>query len=386
MKLNVITEATNTGLDPELRTLLRNVVSFSIVESINIRSKTEYHSYPYYLIESVLRHNIISEGNLTDLLAAGLAGLQSSLTPGVSGDREIMLAVMAPNKGGTQALIKHIQASGSIKGSVANDSNWMNGLFNILNITDENMKKEILEELQSDIAHEAGTSKPSVGSGSSHPAADHISKINEIMKAILNNTVSPKDGSSAILKNAQEMYNAFNGTEDALATESFLAYAAYKLIEEDSVRNKLHIILPESIIAYGAAYGVNVRILSEANWGQTAQNVGSYLKNLPGKIWRGGKKLARGAMNMLTNPGYAGRQINKARTSSDNIRIAKYAVQIAIDKMEERYLQVLKSANLNPDQLVQEYKELVKLVKAGNRTPRLDELENKMIQVYDLFN
>jgi len=389
MKLNTITEATQIGLDPELRTLLRAVVSFNIVESINLRAKTEHHPYSYYLIESVLKNNLVSEGAFTDLLSAGMASLQSSITPGVSGDREIMLAVMAPGKGGTKEILKHIQDASNVKGQLINDTQWITRLFDILNIKDEVTKKEILTDLRSDIAGElignpSGTA--AAGSAASHPAASHITKLNDLMKSVLTNKMSPKDGSAEILKSAQEMYNAFNGTEDALATEGFLAYAAFHLLQESQVIDKLHIILPESIIKYGAAYGVNVQVLSEANWGQAAQNVAGYLKKLPGKIWRGGKKLARGAMNMLANPNYASRKLGQHRSSSDNIRIAKYAFQIAIDKMEEKYHSVLRSVNIDPDELTQEYKELLKLTKAGDDTPRKKQLEDKVLQVYDLFN
>ena len=385
MKLNTITEATQIGLDPELRTLLRSVVSFNIVESINLRAKTEYHPYSYYLIESVLKNNLVSEGAFTDLLSAGMASLQSSITPSVSGDREIMLAVMAPGKGGTKEILKHIQDARNVKGQLINNTQWITRLFDILNIQDEETKKQILIDLRSDIADEL-TSGTAAGAAAGHPAASHISKLNDLMKYVLTNKISPKDGSAEILKSAQEMYNAFNGTEDVLAAESFLAYAAFHLLQESQVIDKLHIILPESIVRYGAAYGVNVQVLSEANWGQTAQNVAGYLKKLPGKIWRGGKKLARGAMNMLANPNYASRKLGQHRSSSDNTRIAKYAFQIAIDKMEEKYHSILRSVNIDPDELTQEYKELLKLTKAGDDTPRKKQLEDKIIQVYDLFN
>jgi hypothetical protein len=92
-------------------------------------------------IESVSELNILSEADqLYAMFVAGLEKLRAAITPGSSDESvDALLAFMAPNGGGVEALDKLLNTPAN----PAEDDNFWNELYTIFNITDSSVQEDI---------------------------------------------------------------------------------------------------------------------------------------------------------------------------------------------------------------------------------------------------
>lgn len=346
-----------------------NIIQDIIVETTGFQRNPKLFSY--HLLKSI--NNIISENVLSGLLTSGLSNFQQYLTPGVSPEHKDMLDIIAPQRGGLAALNNLVEVAKTYDNSIFKQPKWFQKLFNIMGVeNDTEFKRFIINNakaIQASAGSQSGSSSQGNSKGSQqrsqtaksagssenaeegqievHPAIRQLIDIENTLKGMVLRKIPDKEASAKILQLAQTLYNSYHqASPQAQAVEECLNRIASQALRLPIVIDKSHIIIPEAIIS-----STNCNIISEFNW-----------KSLSDRISKGvstGMGAASSALGAIANPEVAAAQAQQKSAKFDNQRYAKVIINLALDKLRDRYIRISSVYGLNPQQI----SELIKKIK-----------------------
>jgi len=432
MKLHTIHTDSCSRLPAELRTLLREAVSPASFDSIDLSARTTAYPYSLYFIDAVIKSQVLGEAGsnrLGSLLGAGLSKLQSMTTPNISNDTAPMLAIMAPQS--SVDSVRQLVANAARVPNILDDQNWLSEFFAAFGIDDPQDQDNIINQLEADAgvtpnepqparptatqpaaAQPAAAQPAAAQPAATQPAAAQPAGLQQLSGAIgaektatqnsINNIKATLDLIATNRVNAQQELAKINAKIKALmarmatqtppsvatATESILNHIAGQLFDESVVQRNLYVIIPESLRQFGQAHGVTV-VITEANWGQLGQKIGGFFKKIPGMVGnaiRGGASALRGMRHLAANPQYSTRKLGQWQSQSDSTRLAKYAVQLAVDHIQQKFTTTLQQAGLDPAETLALYPQWQKLKQQNDASPQFVEMSQKLDAAYKLFN
>lgn len=333
----------------------------------------------YLFVESVVISNVLSEsglGTLNALFKSGMARLRAAIAPGTSDDLGALLAFMAPRGGGIEAVKNLLDAAPQSNEPLVDNISWWNEIFAAFGVKDSMIKKNILDRVKSEQPtqlaeptqpEQSTTQQPGFlrqeRQPSEHQHPDNIrSQLDDIRRQRE--------------ENRQAIGHLRNRLEQAQSrvAESISDEIALILLSEESVINNVHIIGHHFQERLGSA------IALEGLYDRAKQTF---------------SKASHSLRNIAANPEYSRQQLASQTKSSDNIRIAKLAIQILTDHLREIFRSKLEAAQMTPEQIVQKIKIWSKLQarmsqSKQNPTPDLVDAYVKMSDelktIFKLFN
>ena len=402
----------NDQLSIQLRAIFNGQPS-PLIESVKNK---DFLPLSYLFIESVIAINILDEGSLGDTFTAGLAKLKSALTPGSSEDLDMLLQFMAPRGGGAKAVNNLVQIAGREHGSILDNSNWWQELYNVFGVTDQTIQTNVLNQVKQEIAKPASVLNqptepappapaapaepaPAAPAEPPAPAAPIFDQPQpgQPNSDLLNTLRQERDSEQAYQGDIAQQLTAIrkqrgitqkeighlrNRLERALqsgepAAESVSTEIALVLMNETAVIRNITTINHHMIRQISIRCQCNAPILSEAG----------LMNRLRGAV--------KGAGNVLANPQSTRQRLRTTAATANNTRAAKLAVQLFSDQLRSTFEMSLQQAEITPDQIAQKLEiwNKLKQLEAKSRGNPSPKLVNAMVnqsqelkKIFKLFN
>lgn len=359
MKLKTINSRSSDNLSSSLYIISDKRIT--ITESIANQNRLPFI---YFMVESIARLKVIDEGNLENILQAGLAKLKSSIMPGAASDLDILLAFMAPNKGGIRSIDKLINIAESSENSIINNDQWWIDFYNAFNITDTDVQKNIRNQVTNEITQEMGRGRRSSGQyrgeqRSSKPTQATTDDVDEIRKEFSDIISKGKTNNSQAKEKIQQLNAKLAELmQSAPKSEDLLGAVGAILLERNEVENNIGAIVNKAITLINRRYGHSIPAINEAG-------------------------LLDKLRTMVANPRYTSNKISVYNIKANNKQGAKLAIILATENLRNRYNTRMSEIGVDP-------KEVTNLYKAANK-PDVSEtvkssIMNKLARIHLLFN
>jgi len=250
---------------------------------------------------------------------------------------------MLPQFGGVQALNSLINDAANTKDALVNNDSWWIKLFKIFNINDQ--------QTQNNIKNKFIFTNPQIPN-------PQLSSQSADLQFIIDKATKRKEKANEKIaelnKRIKELMikKAYTTSPKSPTVESVLNNIVELLLNEHIVQNNLNIIVPK----FRQLCGIST-IFNEIK-----------LKQIK---------------NFITNPKLVKKSV---QLRNNNIRFAKHAIQLIIDRMRIKFNNTLQSAGLNPLMIINSYYKWKKLKQQNLNTTEFKELSNKLSQTYKLFN
>ena len=306
----------------------------------------------YLFIESALATKVLDEdgeGRIAALLQTGMAKLNAALTPGNAKDLETLLTFKAPNGGGVKAVNAAIQQADIKNGK------WWKDLFNIFNVVDGDVKKNVVKQVLQDVAgiskkpapeeiapEEIATNPPAEPAPEPAPEPTPEPVPEPVPEPAPNPPAEPGEDIDDYL--ARIRAQILKG--DTLQPESICNEIALVLLEDSSIQNHLNIVCTHMFRRYVA----NVPI--------TEAGLGDRLRSI-----------FRSAGNFAANPEYTKRKLAGATSNANNKHGAKLAIQALTDHLRVDFEAKLMENGMTPDQIREKLQNWMRLKEMHSRNP-----------------
>lgn len=374
MKLNNIISECNNDLSETCRTLF---------EQSHCTKYIHPSPFPKLFIESTL--DVLSENELSGISAmilAGVSKLQSAISPSTSSDLEALLAFMAPESGGAEAVKRLIKDASKSDVELSQNQEWWDNFFTTMNIIETPIQKDIQHQVADEVGQEMlrdpGLPDPmgsldDIGdldrerdsSNRSGGDLDDIRREKEEAEQYRQDLVDLISKGKQDREFAREKLNDIRNRLDVLAKspvgEETINNICGLLIENDSVINNIDTITSVTLKKIKNNYNIGIPTIVEND---TLNKIRA----------------------LFANPKYASRQFQSSAITDQNIRAAKLAVRIATDHLQKKFSAKLQDSGLLPSDILKVYKKWSKLKKSGGNPNILSLLEKKLGQAFQLFN
>ena len=354
---------------------IRHICGGSTILSETVKGR-DSPPLSYLFIESVLTTNILREAGQSRfeaLLQAGLAKLNSTLTPGNASDLDDLLNSAAPDGGGSQQVTKLVQQAAQAQGDITDDQGWWDELFHAFGVEDQTVKIGIQNQVRQNIGSEvAPTEAPASASeaASTPEAAPRTSELLAQLRALQGN-ITASQGDRAVqlaelnkqhqenqakIEDTKNRIDQVKATQNQASTdyyntpgnyrsgitqeESICSNMAIQLLREHEVCKNLNVITTHmfrKMISGSRNRYIKIPALNEAGLRDRLMGVFNNARNFAANPEYANRLMGvfNNARNFAANPEYAKNKLGGVRSSANNQRTAKLAVQILTDHLRQ---------------------------------------------------